>query len=766
VQLLGQRFSSLRIRVLLLVLATGLPAILLIIGTFYAWQHYEYRESQMATRHISRLVASNEESAIASARQIVERLAKIPGVQHGDAATCSRLLQPGWALASSAQLFGVLDASGHLVCATRTPADPDISHLPHVRRAVETKAFTIAGTVNMAHGTGAIGLAQPALDETGRITAVVFAMIDLTGLDRLTAGTEHPDGTILTLVDDTGTILFHEPHSRQWVGKSMREERVFEAMVARRREGFIDAEGPDGIRRMFSFQPLLPSSDGGNVYVIAGVDPRVAFATVNQIMTVSLAGLGLALAIGLVGAWVGADAVVLRNLDALLRAARRLAAGDLTARSGVISGASEVRQLAGAFDDMAMALEARQREADEAKNALAATHQELEIRIQLRTSDLVKANDALHAALVERERAEEALKKLSSALEQTADSVIITRRDGVIEYVNPAFEALTGYGAADVLGKTPRILKSGVHDRAFYGTLWRTILSGQVYRAVVVNRKREGLLYFEAKTITPLRNNEGDITHFISTGRDITEQKRAEEDLRESREGLRLLAGHLESIREDERSRISREIHDELGQVLTGLKFDLSRLVAKPPEDRAELIERVDTMLQLMDQTIRSVRRIATELRPGVLDDLGLEAAIEWQSREFQERTGIRCRFVSTLADAHLPDELATAVFRILQETLTNVARHSGASSVNVALKSIEGRLILTVRDDGKGISEEEAEGRRSLGLLGMRERALLLGGYLTVTGRPGRGTTVVLDVQLPPNASRPEVSHDSTADR
>jgi signal transduction histidine kinase len=149
-----------------------------------------------------------------------------------------------------------------------------------------------------------------------------------------------------------------------------------------------------------------------------------------------------------------------------------------------------------------------------------------------------------------------------------------------------------------------------------------------------------------------------------------------------------------------------------------------------------------------------------------VLDDLGLEAAIEWQSREFQERTGIRCRFVSTLADAHLPDELATAVFRILQETLTNVARHSGASSVNVALKSIEGRLILTVRDDGKGISEEEAEGRRSLGLLGMRERALLLGGYLTVTGRPGRGTTVVLDVQLPPNASRPEVSHDSTADR
>jgi signal transduction histidine kinase len=280
-----------------------------------------------------------------------------------------------------------------------------------------------------------------------------------------------------------------------------------------------------------------------------------------------------------------------------------------------------------------------------------------------------------------------------------------------------------------------------------------------VYRAVMVNRKREGLLYFEAKTITPLRNNEGDITHFISTGRDITEQKRAEEDLRESREGLRLLAGHLESIREDERSRISREIHDELGQVLTGLKFDLSRLVAKPPEDRAELIERVDTMLQLMDETIRSVRRIATELRPGVLDDLGLEAAIEWQSREFQERTGIRCRFVSTLADAGLPDELATAVFRILQETLTNVARHSGATSVNVALKAIEGRLILTVRDDGKGISEEEAEGRRSLGLLGMRERALLLGGYLTVAGRPGRGTTVVLDVPLRQNASRPEVS-------
>jgi PAS domain S-box-containing protein len=149
---------------------------------------------------------------------------------------------------------------------------------------------------------------------------------------------------------------------------------------------------------------------------------------------------------------------------------------------------------------------------------------------------------------------------------------MIANREGIVEYVNPAFERLTGYTAAEAVGQTSRILKSGMHDAEFYRELWRTIVAGDVYRAVFVNRKKDGQLYYEEKTITPLRNERGEITHFVSAGRDITENKLAEEQLRTSREQLRALAAHVESVREEERCRIAREIHDELGYALTGLK--------------------------------------------------------------------------------------------------------------------------------------------------------------------------------------------------
>ena len=150
-----------------------------------------------------------------------------------------------------------------------------------------------------------------------------------------------------------------------------------------------------------------------------------------------------------------------------------------------------------------------------------------------------------------------------------------------------------------------------------------------------------------------------------------------------------------------------------------------------------------------MDSTIRLVRRIATELRPGVLDDLGLVAAIEWQAQEFQSRTGITCEFVSSQTDLALAPEVGIAVFRICQETLTNVARHAHATRVRIRLETTADQLVLTVTDSGRGITERELANRTSLGLLGMRERALLLGGQVTIAGRPGEGTTVTMQIPL-----------------
>ena len=226
---------------------------------------------------------------------------------------------------------------------------------------------------------------------------------------------------------------------------------------------------------------------------------------------------------------------------------------------------------------------------------------------------------------------------------------------------------------------------------------------------------------------------------------ELAERKQVEGKLRKSYEQLHQFAVHLQSAREEERSRIAREIHDELGQALTGLKFDISWIGKKLPEGTEELQDKTRSTAKLIDGTIQMVRRISTELRPGVLDRLGLAAAIEWQVQEFQNRTGIRCTLSPNFEDMRLDRDRATAVFRILQEALTNVARHANATSVNVSLGLESGNLMLEVRDNGEGIPESALLDSKSLGLLGMKERALAFGGRVNIVGNPGNGTRVIM---------------------
>ena len=213
------------------------------------------------------------------------------------------------------------------------------------------------------------------------------------------------------------------------------------------------------------------------------------------------------------------------------------------------------------------------------------------------------------------------------------------------------------------------------------------------------------------------------------------------ERLRQSEDKLRRLAAHLISVREEERAHIAREIHDELGQVLTGLKMEVTSL-AKRLSDPA-LLEKTESMCGLIDATVQTVRKIATGLRPEMLDDMGLVAAVAWQAKEFQKRTGVRCRAKLPPESAHAPRDVAITVFRIFQEILTNVARHARATRVDLELAVSGEGLRLEVSDNGVGIGESEVGGRKSLGLLGMQERALQLGGEVRISGRPGEGTRV-----------------------
>lgn len=227
------------------------------------------------------------------------------------------------------------------------------------------------------------------------------------------------------------------------------------------------------------------------------------------------------------------------------------------------------------------------------------------------------------------------------------------------------------------------------------------------------------------------------------------EARRAEEQLKPTSDQLRALVARLRNAHEDERTYVARELHDELGQACTALKMDLALLVQRLPKNKRGVHERAQSMQKLIDDMIHTLRKIASDLRPSTLDDLGLPAAMEWQAQEFETRSGIKCHLALPEEEHALDCERSTAIFRIFQETLTNVARHANATRVNVRLVKDDQSLVLEVCDNGKGIDEARTSSGASLGLLEMRERALLLRGEFNIAGVSGQGTTVTVRVPL-----------------
>lgn len=230
---------------------------------------------------------------------------------------------------------------------------------------------------------------------------------------------------------------------------------------------------------------------------------------------------------------------------------------------------------------------------------------------------------------------------------------------------------------------------------------------------------------------------------------EIASRKVIEEKLEESQERLRYLSTHLRRVREEERTSLSRELHDELGQVLTGIKMDVAWIRRKTPEENTLIVERMDSLLPLIDSAILSVQRISMALRPPALDDFGLQEAIRQAAEDFEKRTMIACKIISKPKNILLKNEISTEAFRVFQEALTNIARHAGARNVSVSLRSTGNKFIMEVGDDGRGITKAQISDLKSIGLTGMRERAFAIGGSLTITGTRGKGTIIALSVPL-----------------
>lgn len=368
--------------------------------------------------------------------------------------------------------------------------------------------------------------------------------------------------------------------------------------------------------------------------------------------------------------------------------------------------------------------------------------------VEISLSPITSEEGILVAASVreitERTKAEQQIRRERDLSDKLIDSLpgVFYFYDDKGKFIrwNRQFEVVTGYSGKEISEMHPSDFFEGAEKDYIIERISKVFTEGTSdAEAHFISKDNKRIpYYFKATSMM----YEGKLC-LLGTGIDITERKLAEKQVMETAEQLRELTAHLQSVQEEERTTIAREIHDELGQQLTVLKMDIAWLNKKIKTDDTVVNEKFSEALSSVDETIRSVRRIATSLRPSLLDDLGLTAAIEWQVQEFEKRTGIIISFIDNLTPSVPAKSISIEIFRILQESLTNIARHAKAQHVKIILEKEEDKLLFSVQDDGAGFDEQAVKEKKTLGLIGIKERVLLLGGNCIIESLPKKGTTV-----------------------
>jgi PAS domain S-box-containing protein len=336
---------------------------------------------------------------------------------------------------------------------------------------------------------------------------------------------------------------------------------------------------------------------------------------------------------------------------------------------------------------------------------------------------------------------------LSTILTSMGEAIIVTDAEGVIQFMNPKAEMISGFQQDEMIGKRLEKCIRFQDEKSGRPILWKpseairhpTRLDHPKVLNLISN---SGSAIPIEETVTPILDDRDQLMGIVTVFRDVTRQHEYQQRLRD-------FSAYLQRVQENERTHIAREIHDELGQTLTALKMDVSWLKRKMEDISLPVKQKISSMTALIDETISRVKKITAELRPGLLDDLGLAAAIEWQADEFSKRTEIPCKVVIRPEDMTLNNTISTSLFRVFQEALTNIMRHAKATKVEVHLIEHGHEVELKIRDNGCGIQASQMNNPKSFGLVGMRERIQFIGGQVRILGKKGKGTTIQVQIPL-----------------
>ncbi len=732
--LLSLLAGSLRSRLMQLVLLAVLPSLGLTLYMGLEEHRIQSADLEVNTVRLTRLAAGHLTQAIEGARQLLTGLSQLREVREGNFEQSKELFENLLKQFPYYVNLGMIDDNGDIVCSGRQSEAPvHLGDQAYIQRALRTGEFVISDyQVETYTGKPVINFVYPVKG----LVSDVYASLDLSSIKNMDISAQLPAGAVFLVLDYNGVVLARYPDPEKWIGELMpadwpflgylmvHSEPVVDAGMDEGRGSLVAIHGGELTQRLYGITTIHAAPET-NIYVSIGMSKAAAFAAIDRVFRRNVAGVALVGILALLAAWIGGDVFVLRRLKGLVGATKRLASGHLGVRIGPFGNRDEISVLASSFNEMAEALDER--------------------------TTQVRQAEAKYRTLVEQ-------------IPMVTYTAPLDKARGA-SYISPQIESILGYSPKEWLADPglwvellhpedrPRVLAESHRDPLDP--------RGAVFRSEYRMFTRKGDMLWLRDEATAVRNGLDEPEFLQGIMFDVTAQKRFEEELRSSHVRMRELAAHLEGVREEERTRIAREIHDELGQALTGIKIDLAWMNKRlqipdgaMPTDL--LLKRITAMKDTIDSTVQVVRKISAELRPGILDGFGLPAAIEWQASEFQDRTGIQCRLSAIPEDLELDERPSSAIFRIFQELLTNIVRHANASQVSISLRKRRGTLVLEVQDNGRGIAENEKFKANSFGLLGVRERVALLGGKSSIKGVQGQGTTVTIRIPLPGGPEAP----------
>ncbi len=750
---LDSSLASLRVRVVGLVFIALIPAFVLMWISASESRQQTKEEVQANMMRLAQLASTNQQRLIDGARDILITLAQIPAIQSQDRAAClfflSNILMQHPLYAN----FGAADSSGNIFCMTlpqRTPVN--IAQENYFINALINHEFAISDyTIFPISSQAMITLAYPVLNFQGISQGIVFANLDLRWLEPFMVASSLPAGSTLRVIGSNGLILASYPNGEMDIGRIL-PETFLNDLVQNKYHGLVQGKDIKKVERLYALTPLYAGEDSF-LYVIISVPTEAAFANSNRLLRRNLLALSAGGIIALVTAWLGTQLFILHQVNALVNVTEKLSKGDLNTRASWKPGRGELNYLAQAFNDMATALQQREKERQwaEAQIRRHADRAEALVRIANRLNAKLELNSVLQTICDE----------TSHALNAAAVAVVMDNSSNAVTiYTDGAKEVKSNLAAIyPIPHKTlesvsvridPQIRQIDLLEHPqFYPMIHQDLgVRYLIYTDMVHEEKRIGRLDVFINENMTIGEDERSLIKGIANeaALAITNAKLYTTLQKEERARAQLLHQMI-NAQEEERKRIARELHDETSQSLTALLVGLDTIRLATQVDINKIESYVQNLKTITQEMLGNIHRLIANLRPSLLDDLGLVAAIQWYGEQRLQPLGISFRFEYETLKAPLPPYIETILFRIVQEASTNIIRHAKASSVIVRLSQTQDLVMLEICDDGKGfnthIHDAQAQSEPSLGLRGIQERAAILGGSLEIITNPGSGTTL-----------------------